>query len=119
MFSRYVGPLLKRMTRTAGVRNDDGIDGFTTVLEWLKQVPKIAGERPVHETIAVFVEKVDADEYLAGRLSVRDLAPRARVLGWDGETALGPLRLAGYDDDFVSTFRVKNYQLEPGVTCPR
>jgi hypothetical protein len=39
------------------------------------------------------------------------------VLGWDGETALGPLRLAAWDDNFVSTYKVKNYELEPGVTC--
>ena len=118
MFSRYVGPLLKRITRNAGIRNDDGIDGFTTILKWLKQTPT-AGQRPVHGTIAVFVEKVDAEEYLSGRLSVRDLAKRVRVLGFDGETSLGPLGVAAWDDDFMSTFRVKNYEPEPGVTCPK
>ena len=118
MFSRYVGPLLKRMTRHAGVRNDDTIDGFTLILEWRKQaVRTAASERPIHETIAVFVEKVDADEFLGGQLSIRDLAARARVLGFSGETALGELRLAAWDDDFVSTYRIQNYQLAPGVAC--
>jgi hypothetical protein len=31
---------------------------------------------------------------------------------------MGPLRLSAWDDNFVSTYKVKNYQLEPGVTCP-
>ena len=57
-------------------------------------------------------------EYISGRLSSRDLAARARILGWDGETSLGALRLASWDDDFVATYKVSNYQLAPGVSCP-
>jgi len=30
---------------------------------------------------------------------------------------LGRLRLAAWDDNFVSTYKVENYQLAPGVTC--
>ena len=118
MFSRYVGPMLKRMTRAQGIINDPSLDGFTVILEWLKQVPSSASARPVHETIAVFLERGVVADYLNGRVSARDLAVRARVLGWDGETALGPLRLASWDDDFVSTYKVANYQLAPGVSCP-
>ncbi|MBI2216731.1 MAG: hypothetical protein HYU51_05480 [Candidatus Rokubacteria bacterium] len=116
MFSRYVGPLLRRMNRSPGVMNDDAIDGFTVVLEWLKRMPA-RGTRPVHETIAVFVDKVDADEYLVGRAGSRELATRGHVLAWDGETPRGALKLAAWDDDFVSTFKVKNYQVPSGVTC--
>lgn len=116
MFSRYVGPVLRRMTRHAAVRNDDTIDGFTVILEWLKQAPE-GGQRPVHETIAAFVEKVDAESYLSGHVATRDLATQARVLGWDGETSVGALKLSAWDDDFVSTFRVKNYQPDPTVSC--
>lgn len=117
MFSRYVGPLLRRMGDSAALVADRLVDGFTLILEWLKQAPA-AGARPVHETMAVFVEKPTAAEYLAGRLPVRELAARARVLAWDGERALGQLRLSAWDDDFVATYKVKNYQLEAGVTCP-
>ncbi|MBI2205360.1 MAG: hypothetical protein HYU41_16040 [Candidatus Rokubacteria bacterium] len=116
MFSRYVGAVLKRMTRQPAVRNDDTIDGFTVILEWLKQVPE-GGQRPVHETIAAFVDKVDGESYLSGQLTMRDLATKARVLGWDGETSVGALKLAAWDDDFVSTFRVKNYQPDPTISC--
>jgi len=117
MFSRYVGPLLRRMTVSPAVAADPNLDGFTTILEWTKQAAP-AGGRPIHETIAVFVDKATAIEYLSGRIDIKALATRARVLGFDGETALGAITLGPtYDDNFVSTYKVANYQLEQGVTC--
>jgi hypothetical protein len=117
MFSRYVGPLLRRMTKSPALLADSSVDGFTIILEWLKQAASAAGERPVHETIAVFVPKALTADYIAGRATTADIAARARVLGWDGETPLGQLKLSAWDDNFVATHKVKNYQLEPGVTC--
>jgi hypothetical protein len=96
--------------------NDSSLDGFTVILEWLKEMP-MSGGRPVHETIAVFLDKATALEYLQGMVKPPDLAERARVYGWDGESPLGRLRLAAWDDNFVSTYKVENYQLAPGVTC--
>jgi hypothetical protein len=116
MFSRYVGHLLQRMAHSPSVLADPAIDGFTVVLEWMKQAPR-AGSRPVHETIAVFVPRSLASEYLKGRVPIGQVADSARVLGWDGETALGTLRLTAWDDNFVLTHKVSNYQLDPGVTC--
>src|SRR2546426_3394459 len=57
MFSRYVGPLLRRMAKDPAVPADPALDGFTLILEWMKQTPRAAGDRPIHETIAVFVHK--------------------------------------------------------------
>jgi len=117
MFSRYVGPLLRRMTKDQAVSADPNLDGFTAILEWMKPAPPVGG-RPVHETLAVFIDKAGAIEYLSGRVDIRTLATRARVLGFDGETALGVVALgAPWDDNFVMTFKVANYQLEPGVVC--
>jgi hypothetical protein len=118
MFSRYVGPMVKRMAAAPGLMNDSSVDGFTVILEWLKQVPGSASARPVHETIAVFISKATARDYLMGMTSPRDFAAQSRVMAWDGETALGQLRLAAWEDNFLSTFKVKNYEVEPGVTCP-
>lgn len=117
MFSRYVGPLLKRMTQDTSLVTDGALDGFTVILEWLKPAPRAAGERPVHETIAVFMKKSIAAEYLTGRTPIGNLAEWARVLAWDGERAIGELKLAAWDDDFVSTYKIANYQPEPGVSC--
>lgn len=117
MFSRYVGPLLRRMARSGALLADGDVDGFTVILEWLKQAPQAAGARPIHETIAVFLPKDVVASYLAGSLATRDLGARARVLGWDGEAALGALRVSAWDDNFVATYTIKNYELEPGVSC--
>ena len=116
MFSRYVGPLVRRLAGNGAMVNDSSLDGFTVILEWLKEAP-ISGGRPVHETIAVFLDKATTLEFLQGMVKAADLADRARVYGWDGETPLGRLRLASWDDNFVSTYKVANYQLAPGVTC--
>jgi hypothetical protein len=118
MFSRYVGPMVKRMASAPGLMNDSSVDGFTVILEWLKQVPASPSARPVHETIAVFIAKPAARDYLTGIVAPRDLAAKARVMAWDGEAALGQLRLSAWEDNFLSTFKVKNYEVEPGITCP-
>jgi len=118
MFSRYVGPMVRRMAATPGLLNDSSLDGFTVILEWLKQMPASPNARPVHETIASFLDRASAADYVAGRVPARDLASRARVLAWDGETSLGPIRLTSWEDDFVTTYKVANYQVAPGVSCP-
>jgi hypothetical protein len=118
MFSRYVGAMLRRMARPQAMLADNSLDGFTVILEWLKQAPTAPGGRPIHETIAVFIDRPTVVDYIGGRVPSRDLATRARILGWDGATALGSLKLTSWDDDFVSTFKVANYQVAPGVSCP-
>jgi len=118
MFSRYVGPLLQRMAHTTALLSDPLLDGFTVILSWLSHAPQTAGGRPVHETIAAFMEKSNVAAYVAGRLPIQELAAQARVLAWNGETPLGPLRIQAWDDNFLSTFKLANYQLEPGASCP-
>lgn len=122
MFSRYVGPLLQRMAHNTALLSDPLLDGFTVILSWLSQAPQGAGDRPVHntinDTIAAFMAKPAVAAYLAGRLPIQQLAAQARVLAWNGETSLGPLRIQAWDDNFLSTFKLANYQPEPGATCP-
>ena len=118
MFSRYVGPLIRRMATYVPPANDPTLDGFTVIVEWLKQHASSGSERPIHETIAVFVDRATALEYLGGGMTPRDLATRARVMAWDGANALGSLTVSAWEDNFVSTYKVHNYQLEKGITCP-
>ena len=117
MFSRYVAPLLRRMTREPTLLRDPQLDGFSIILSW----PRTTGsgsERPVNETMAVFLRRGLAEDFLAGRLAVGQLAKASHVLAWDGETALGPIRLTTVsDDNFVATFHLANYELEKGITC--
>jgi hypothetical protein len=116
MFSRYVRPMLVRMTADRTMVGDPSLDGFTVILEWRKESPK-KNDRPVHETIAIFLPKSTVGDYLAGRVPIGQLADIAKVLAWDGETSLGALRLTAWDDDFVSTYKVANYQVAPGISC--
>lgn len=117
MFSRYVGPLLKRMTRSRALLSDPSLDGFTVILSWLKEVPKTASERPVNETIAVFVPRTSVADYVRGRTPIGQLADVAHVLAFDGETPRGSVRLTAWNDNFVSTYKVANYEVEKGYTC--
>lgn len=119
MYSRYVGPLLKRMGRSQALVADPALDGFGIILDWLKQSAQPAGDRPIYETIAVFIDKAAAVSYLDGKATPRELADHANILAWDGETPLGRLRVTKVaHDDFVATYQIKNYQPDPGVTCP-
>ena len=118
MFSRYVAPLLRRMTREPALLRDPQLDGFSIILSWPKATPGGGSERPVNETIAVFIRRGVAEDFLAGRLAVGQLAQASHVLGWDGETALGQIRLTTVsEDNFVATFQLTNYELEKGITC--
>lgn len=117
MFSRYAGPLLKRMAASAALVADPNLDGFTVILEWQKQGARGPGGNPVHETIAIFMDKALAAEYLAARIAINDLAQRAKVFGFDGETKLGELKVTGWVDNFVYTYKVKDYQIDPSVNC--
>ena len=117
MFSRYVGPLIRRMAAQVPPASDPSLDGFTVIVEWMKQQATAVGDRPTHETIAVFVDRAAALDFLGGGLAPRDLASRARVMAWDGTKALGALNVSSWDDNFVATYKVQNYQLEKGVTC--
>ncbi|MGH7391682.1 MAG: hypothetical protein ACREM3_19825 [Candidatus Rokuibacteriota bacterium] len=116
MFSRYVGPLLRRMTRSPGLTGDASLDGFTVILSWLKEVPQ-GGERAVHETIAVFVPKGAAAGYVRGTTSIARLADLAHVLAFDGETPKGAVKVKAWDDNFVATYKVASYEVEKGFTC--
>lgn len=116
MFSRYVGPLLRRMTRSPELLRDPALDGFTVILSWLKEVPR-GSDRPVHETIAAFVPRSAVASYVSGTMSVGQLADVAHVLAFDGETPKGAIKVKAWDDNFVATYKVANYELEKGVTC--
>jgi len=115
MYSRYVGEMLRRMTRDASLRADADVDGFSVIIGWLKQTTQ--GGQPVHETIAIFADRATAADFLGGRAKIADFAGRTVVLGFDGQQALGPVRLRAWEDNFVRSFQVANYQPTPGVTC--
>jgi len=116
MFSRYVPPLLRAMTGAGELLAEPQLDGFTVIVSWLQKEPG-ARERPVFDTIAAFMAKPLVADYLAARVGVAQLAERAQVLAWDGETRLGEVKVRGWADDFARTYRVTGYTPDPRFTC--
>ena len=102
MFSRYVGPLLRRMAAYVPPAGDPSLDGFTVIASWLKAEPA-SGQPAVMETAAAFIPKPLVTDFLRGRAGVAQLAEGAHVIAWDGETKLGVIKPKAWADDFVLT----------------
>jgi hypothetical protein len=118
MFSRYGVNMMRRMAALPGVAADPDVYGFSIVLSWPK--PGTNGRpwvEPVNETLALFVDTVTALEFLARRLPAEQFTNRAKFFVFDGKVELGRLPLEVWEDSFVETFKLKDYQLATGKTC--
>ena len=116
MFSRFGVDLLRRMATIHDVVVDANVQGFSVVVSWLKPGTLKSG-KPVNESVAVFVDKAAALDYLEGRIPAAELARRVRALAFDGQTDLGVMPLEIWDDPFMATYKVPNYEPPPGITC--
>jgi hypothetical protein len=114
MFSRYVVPLLRRMTRDETVRRDEQMSGFTVIVSWASQAQS-NGTR-VSETIAAFVPRGVADSFSRWHMTAGELAEASHVLAWNGESAVGELKVTAWEDDFLKTF--KPPAILGGGRCP-
>jgi hypothetical protein len=117
MFSRYGVFLLRRMTRFNDITTDTNVQGFSVVLSWLKPGSLDNGSRPVMETLALFVDKPSLDDFLAKRIKASDFTERAKYNLFDGKTLVGRVPLEVWEDNFNSTFKLKNYEIEKGQHC--
>jgi hypothetical protein len=117
MFSRYVAPLLRRMTRDETVRRDDQVSGFTVIVSWPINPPQSDGTR-LSETIAVFIPRGVADSFARWHVTTGELAEASHVLAWNGESSVGELKVTAWEDDFLKTFKPTNFRPAEGVTCP-
>lgn len=116
MFSRYVAPLLRRMTRDETVRRDEQVSGFTVIVSWPSQAQS-NGTR-LSETIAVFIPRGVADSFSRWHLTAGELAEASHVLAWNGESAVGELKVTAWEDDFLITFKPTRFRPAEGVSCP-
>ena len=117
MFSRFGMDLMRRMARLQDVVGDADVHGFSVVLSWLKPGSLRPGGQAVNESVAVFMDKASVLAYLDRRLPAAELAGRVRSLGFDGQKDLGPIALEIWDDHFMATYQVPNYEPPAGVTC--
>ena len=116
MFSRYGMYLLKRMSQISNITDDGNVQGFSVVLSWLKPGSATAPE-PVMETLALFVDKPSLSDFLAQRIGNADFTERAKYRVFDGKTLIGRVPLEVWEDNFNSTFKLKNYEVEKGQHC--
>lgn len=117
MFSRFGMDLMRRMATIHDVVTDANVQGFSVVTSWLKPGSLAPGVRPVNESVAVFVDKKSALDYMEKRISAAELTTKARWLAFDGQNELAALPLEIWDDFFMATFKVPNYEPPPGITC--
>ena len=116
MFSRYGTDLLRRMASHQALVADPNVQGFSVVLSWLK--PGTGGAvQPVNETLAFFVDKQTTMGYLAKRVPASELTRRAKFSLFDGVQDMGRLPLEVWEDSFVRTYKVANYEAPKGQRC--
>jgi hypothetical protein len=116
MFSRYGTDLLRRMAALQPLVADPNVQGFSVVLSWLK--PGTGGPvQPVNETLALFVDKPTALGFLGKRVSSSEFTRRAKFSVFDGVQDMGRLPLEVWEDSFVRTFKVANYEAPKGQRC--
>lgn len=117
MFSRYGVDLLRRMAALTDVVHDSDVAGLSVVLSWLKPGTSKPGQQAVNETVALFVDKATAADFLAKRVGPEEFVSRARFNVFDGERPVGRLPLQVWDDSFNSTYKLANYTPPPGARC--
>ena len=118
MFSRYGTDLLRRMAALRPIVSDASVQGFSVVLSWLKPgTSGTSGAQPVNETLALFVDKHTALGFLAKRVPPAEFVRQAKFSVFDGMRELGRLRLEVWEDFFVRTFKVANYEMPKGQQC--
>jgi hypothetical protein len=117
MFSRYGTDLLRRMAALQPLVADPNVQGFSVVLSWLKPGTGGGTVQPVNETLALFVDKQTALGFLAKRVTAAEFTRRAKFSVFDGVQDMGRLPLEVWEDSFVRTFKVANYEAPKGQRC--
>ncbi len=116
MFSRYGVDMLRRMSQIPGVYADPDMDGYGVVLNWLNP-GSLKTSQPITETIALFVDKAILREFLANRMPGPAFAEHANYSVFEGKTSAGRVPLEVWEDNFNTTFKLKNYVLAKGQQC--
>jgi hypothetical protein len=117
MFSRYGVDMLRRMAALSDVVHDSNLAGLSVVLSWLKPGTSRPGKQPVNETLALFVDKATAADFLAKRVGAEEFVSRAKFNLFDGESLVGRVPLEVWEDSFNTTYKVTNYDPPKGAKC--
>jgi hypothetical protein len=109
--------MLRRMAGLSDVVDDSDVAGLSVVLSWLKPGTSKPGQQAVNETVALFIDKTTAADFLAKRVGGEEFMSRARFNVFDGERLLGRLPIEVWEDSFNSTYKLSNYTPPKGARC--
>jgi hypothetical protein len=115
MLSRYGVDLLRRLTAMTTAASDANLTGFSVVLSWPK--PGAPADRPMTETMALFVDKASLADFLAKRLPPAEFVSRAKLSVFDGKDPMAPGKLEIWEDTFNSTYKLKGYEAPKEAKC--
>jgi hypothetical protein len=118
MFSRYGVDMLRRLAGLPDVISDADVAGLSVVVSWLKPGPTRRGGKAVNETLALFIDKATALDFLAKRVSAEEFTNRAQYTLFDGQAALGRVPMQVWEDSFNSSYKLNNYEPPKGAKCP-
>lgn len=117
MFSRYGVDMLRRMAELSDVLDDRNVTGLSVVLSWLKPGTSRPGRQAVNETLALFVDKATAVDFLAKRVAPDEFTNRSQFTFFDGMDAVGRVPIEVWEDSFNSTYKVNSYEPPKGAQC--
>ena len=60
----------------------------------------------------MFADKSAVQAFLAKQISAREFVEKATIVAFDGKDRLGQLPLEVWEDNFATTFKLKNYEPE-------
>jgi len=116
VFSRYGVPMIRRMAAMQGLASDQDVSGFSLVLAWVK--PGSDPNQPTIETLATFMDQVTTRAFLGNALPASDWVDKMKIYFYDGKSEMGRLPLEVWEDNFIATYKVPNYEVQKGFTCP-
>ena len=111
MFSRHGVDLLRHLAADAGIFANPALAGYSVILTWIKPSGRVGNEE-VAETLGVFADKSAVQAFLAKQISAREFVEKATIVAFDGKDRLGQLPLEVWEDNFATTFKLKNYEPE-------
>ena len=111
MFSRHGVDLLRQLAADAGIFANPALAGYSVILTWIKPSGRVGNEE-VAETLGVFADKSAVQAFLAKQISAREFVEKATIVAFDGKDRLGQLPLEVWEDNFATTFKLKNYEPE-------
>jgi len=117
MMSRYGVELLRRMAALKGVARDTNVEGFSVILSWLKPGSGRVGTPLVNETLALFSDRGTTLDFLAKKIAGSDFLDRSRFNFFDGQDEIGRVPIEIWEDTFLKTFKLQNYQPPPNQHC--